>query len=127
MKISDRKTQLSTAFAVIFIALIFAPGAHANSRFHVVNQTGGNVKVIIYNGDDSSCDMANKEVGVQNEDTKSMGCAGGGKHRCKIRLKDTGTGNSICNTLKNTCTDFATIIHNNQTISLADDGSCTIE
>lgn len=75
--------------------------ADANPRFTVHNDTGGKVEVYIYNGDDHYCEYEDKIKTVSGGKSKTFGCNGNGKGRCKIRLKMNNY--KICKPNRDTC------------------------
>lgn len=90
--------------ALVFIAsasLLFTSTADANPRFTVQNDTGGKVEVYIYNGDDHYCEYEDKIKTVSGGKSKTFGCNGNGKGRCKIRLKMNNS--KICKPNRDTC------------------------
>ncbi|MEL7389344.1 MAG: hypothetical protein AAFN76_06145 [Pseudomonadota bacterium] len=81
--------------------LVFTLSAEANPRFKVENTTDSKIDVHIFNGDDTSCHTANVVRTVSSKETKSLGCKGNGKGKCKIKL--TSDDGRVCKDSRNTC------------------------
>lgn len=83
--------------AVAALLLAGASGiAQANSRFEVTNHSSTKLLVQVYNGDDAVCTLPNTVKNVAPYARKTMGCAGGGKHRCKVKVKAQGAEGKAC-------------------------------
>lgn len=83
----------------------FTLSAEANPRFKVENTTDSKIDVYIYNGDDTACHTAHSVGKVQGDETKSFGCKGNRKGKCKIKLWS--HGDRICTESRNTCSGHA--------------------
>ena len=81
--------------------LVFTLSAEANPRFKVENTTDSKINVYVYNGDDTSCHTANVVRTVESKETKSLGCQGHGKGKCKIKLSS--YDERVCKDSRNTC------------------------
>lgn len=103
------KTLMGLAVAAS-ASLVFSSTADASPRFTVHNNTKASLKVIIFNGDDSYCDLEEKVKTVSEGKSGTYGCSGNGKGRCKIRLKL--KGDEICKSDQNTCGGDGTKIDN---------------
>ena len=75
--------------------------ADANPRFTVHNDIGIKIEVYIYNGDDYYCEYEDKIKTVPGGKSRTFGCNGNGKGRCKIRLKM--DNRKICKPNRDTC------------------------
>lgn len=98
------KPLISLSLAVM-AGLFFTLNAEANSRFTVENTTWNKVKVEIFNGDDVECSIPAKSKTVYFRKTKTLGCAGGGKGKCKVRISV--KGKQLCKSEKKTCSKSA--------------------
>ena len=98
------KPLISLSLAAM-AGLFFTLGAEANSRFTVENTTWNKVKVEIFNGSDVECSIPAKSKTVFFRDTKTLGCAGGGKGKCKVRISV--KGKQLCKSEKKTCSHSA--------------------
>ena len=98
------KPLISLSVAAI-AGLFFTLSAEANSRFTVENTTWNKVKVEIFNGNDVECSIPAKTKTVFFRDTKTLGCVGGGKGKCKVRISV--KGKQLCKSEKNTCSKSA--------------------
>lgn len=96
---------LNTLALTIVAGLFFSLSAEANPRFKVENTTDSKVDVFIYNGDDTSCHTALMVRTVKAKQTKSFGCKGGGKGKCKIKLSS--HDERACKESRNTCSGRA--------------------
>jgi len=96
---------LISLFLLAMAGLFFTLSAEANSRFTVDNTTWNKVKVEVYNGDDTECSITLKPKTVFFRKSKTLGCAGGGKGKCKVRLSI--KGKQLCKSEKNTCSKSA--------------------
>lgn len=112
--------------ALIGLATVLAAtSASANSRFTVKNTGSQKVLINIFNGDDDLCIAESKHhtVGAGNE--QSMGCEGGGKDHCKVRVsieKD-----QVCLGENDGCGDNAVVLPNHATLTVPEGGeSCKI-
>ena len=86
-------------------ALAVSPIAEASPRFTVVNDTKDSVKVMIFNGGDTICDIYAKKKTIAAGETKTYGCTGNGKGQCKVVPR--ARGEDICGDLVNTCSGYA--------------------
>lgn len=98
------KPLISLSFAAI-AGLFFTLSAEANPRFKVENTTDSKIDVYIYNGDDTSCHTALVVRTVKGKETKSFGCKGNGKGKCKIKLFS--DDERACKESRNTCSGRA--------------------
>ncbi len=96
---------LISLFLAAMAGLFFTLSAEANSRFTVENTTWNKVKVDVFNGDDTECSITLKPKTVFFKKTKTLGCAGGGKGKCKVRLSI--KGKQLCKSEKKTCSKSA--------------------
>ena len=85
--------------------LFFTLSAEANPRFKVQNTTDSKIEVFIYNGDDTACHTALVVRQVKGKQTKSFGCKGNGKGKCKIKLSS--HEERACKESQNTCSGRA--------------------
>lgn len=115
-----RSKPLTTLAATIAIGLGFAltasPSAEASPRFTVVNEADASIKILIFNGDDSSCDIYAKKKTISSGKTETYGCTGNGKGRCKIVLRD--DGRDICTKLGDTCGEYAIKVEGKSTVKI---------
>ena len=107
---------VATGFA---LGLVFAasPTAEASPRFTVANDTKTSVKVLIFNGDDMSCDIVAKKKSLSSGKTNTYGCAGNGKGKCKIVVRT--DGHDICDKLTNTCDGDAIKVPDGSTLKIS--------
>ena len=98
------KPLISLSFAAI-AGLFFTLSAEANPRFKDENTTDSKLDVYIYNGDDTSCHTALVVRTVKGKETKSFGCKGNGKGKCKIKLFS--DDERACKESRNTCSGRA--------------------
>ena len=96
---------LTAVFICVFAGFFFTAIAEASPRFTVENTTWNKVKVEIFNGDDTECSITLKPKTVFFRKTKTLGCAGGGKGKCKVRLSI--KGKQLCKSEKKTCSKSA--------------------
>ena len=99
---------------------LFTMAAEANPRFTVENTTWSKVKVVIYNGDDSLCTVSFKKKPVLWRKSKTLGCNGAGKGRCKVQFSI--DDKQICGSEKNTCDDKAIKIEGGSTVKISQNG-----
>lgn len=85
--------------------LFFTLSAEANPRFKVENSTDSKIDVYIYNGDDTACHTAHSVGKLLGGETKSFGCKGNFKGKCKIKLWS--YGDRVCTESRNTCSGRA--------------------
>lgn len=83
--------------AAFCVALI----AEASPRFTVQNDLGRDVEVYIYSGDDTYCGSNEKYKTVPGGKSRTYGCSGHGKGKCKIKLR--AHDKKICRSDRNTC------------------------
>lgn len=81
--------------------LFFTLSAEANPRFKIENATDKKIKVHIYNGDDTVCHTTASQGKVMPGNTKSFGCKGNGKGKCKVKLFSGSKRH--CRNDRNTC------------------------
>jgi len=97
--------MLNTAFPCLAIAtvagLFLTPIAEASPRFTIENNTDRTVKIDIYSGDDTSCLDNEKRRSVGPFKTKTFGCTGDGKGKCKVQFSVDSV--AICGKQENTC------------------------
>jgi hypothetical protein len=121
---------MAAAAATAFF--ITAP-AEANSRFTIDNHTSVRVHLDVFNGDDPSCVIQAKDKQAKAGEEKGIGCAGGGKQRCKVQLFwMTNQGwKAICKDMYDGCKGESMILDNNArlTVTETDDGGahCNIK
>jgi len=99
--------------------------ALANSRLTMKNNSAGRVTVDIYNGDDSVCAFPAKTKYVEAGETQGMGCAGGGKHRCKVKIQGPSGKWEPCNDKFDTCDSSATKVPNHATLVYDQNYNCS--
>ena len=95
-------TKLTLATAA---GLFFTFGAEASPRFTIENKTERTIKVDIYSGGDTSCLDSEKGRSVPPYKTKTFGCTGNGKGKCKVQFRVDSI--SICGKQENTCSGNA--------------------
>ena len=98
-------------------ALAASPTADASPRFTVVNDTKASIKVMIFNGGDTSCDYYTKKKTIAAGKTNTYGCTGNGKGQCKV-VPRTG-GEDICDDLVNTCSGYAIKVAGDSTLKIS--------
>ena len=74
--------------AILALSLTTAFPIWADTDFTVQNESNDKLEVDVYNGDDSVCWVPLKTVTVDANETKKTSCDGGGKHRCKVVVRD---------------------------------------
>lgn len=110
-----QRARIIVGFSAVAVLIGFlAQAAEANSRFKVRNTLEKSIAVVIYNGDDGVCSFSSKlsakEVGSKG--SRSMGCKGGGKHRCKVSIAVAGDTKNPCSDSNDTCDRDALIVPN---------------
>ncbi len=127
MTMYHKTRPLISLVSALTIAAFLAPiQASANSRFHVQNDGSENVLVNIFNGDDILCSAEAKHKTIHPGETQSMGCVGGGKHRCKIRVSI--DKEQVCMNLNNACGDTTINIKNHAELKVPENsGNCSIQ
>jgi hypothetical protein len=70
--------------------------AQANSRLEVTNYSSIKLRVQVFNGDDAVCTLPNTVKIVSPYGHETMGCAGGGNHRCKVKIEAPYTSGKVC-------------------------------
>jgi hypothetical protein len=76
------------AASLVILTMAFSNAAFANSCFTVRNDTSIKFLTEVYNGDDNVCSSMAKDKWTKPGHSEGIGCAGGGKHRCKINIRD---------------------------------------
>ena len=108
------------------LVLLIANQAAANSRFTVQNDSDRKVTIGIFNGDDGTCTVSIKVKSVNSGETESYGCAGGGKHRCKLSFQYGSSNSSACDDLYDTCQSQTVKVANGETVVITDLQDCRI-
>lgn len=98
-------------------SLLFTTDAEASPRFTIHNDAPSQVKVFIFNGDDSDCILEEKVKTVSSSKSNTVGCSGHGKGRCKIRVKY--KGEEVCKKNWNTCSNEATKIDDGGAVTVS--------
>jgi len=120
-----------TALTLATVAgLALSLDASATSRFTVDNVTDNKVDVTIFAGGDASCTIPEKVKSVPSGNTRTFGCTGNGKHRCKATFHIKGT--RICGDDYNTCaSDGGLRVKNGKTVVIEGDEwdgySCSVD
>lgn len=108
--------------------LLFAASADASPRFTIENTTDSKVEVDIFNGDDAVCYSHAKDGKILPGKTKSFGCKGNGKGRCKVKLYS--NYRPICRDERDTCDGKAIKLQGGSTTKIVvrrDKTGCDIE
>jgi hypothetical protein len=110
--------------------------AAAKSQFTVDNRSASRVRISVFDGDDSVCEIEKKEVSVSSGGNRSIQCPGGGKSRCKIIVEAYNTETKgqtvyICKNInRKACgTKAIRIIKDDQTLTVtgrSGDFSCEV-
>lgn len=98
-------------------ALAVSSTAEASPRFTVVNDTKASIKVMIFNGGDTTCDVYAKKKTIAAGETKTYGCTGNGKGQCKVVPR--AGGEDICDKLTNTCSGYAIKVAGDSTLKVS--------
>lgn len=123
------KIRILTGIFALALTATFAGNTLANSRFTVQNQSAEELNINVFNGNDSICAAEAKHHHVDPGKEEGMGCEGGGKHRCKVRvnIKLDGNWEQGCVGLNNGCGDDTIILHNHATLVVGEGGkNCKI-
>ena len=111
----------STSLALAAAAgLFFASSAEANPRFTIENTTDQKVRVHVYNGGDVECTSKAKGKTVGPEKTKTFGCTGNGKGKCKLKIY-VGPA-PICDGQENTCGKTAIKVDGGASVKISRNG-----
>lgn len=91
-------------------------GAEASPRFTVENTLKTDVEIYIFAGNDTYCGSHEKYKKLPAGKTRTYGCSGHGKGKCKIKLEvHTET---VCRSDRNTCSKSAIKMEDGSTISV---------
>jgi hypothetical protein len=117
--------QIVVVAAALVTLGLSADPARANSRFLVKNEGATEVLINIFDGDDTMCVSEAKHHTVGPGDERGMGCVGGGKQRCKVRVstKQDGKWKQACMEQNNGCGDTTVILPNDATLVVPDGGT----
>ena len=118
-------THLAVAAAA---ALCIAATAQASPRFTVENTSDDTIDVHIYSGGDTLCTHEEKTKKVSPGETKTIGCNGNGKGKCKVQFYF--DIDQICKSARNTCDGKAIKLEGGATTKISWDGNkfrCAID
>lgn len=84
----DLNGKVALLAGALLLLMLANPAEAADaSRITVDNQNSLKLLLNLFDGDDGACALEAKRKTVQPGTQKAMGCAGGGKKRCKVQVK----------------------------------------
>lgn len=126
---SRHKKAMAALAATLALLTLWAPGeAAAKSRFTIQNDTSALLRFYVFSGSDAACSSTEKQGSIESEESRSIGCSGQGKGRCKLQVQRRDKGPFVCENLntKPCGLGHALIVPDGSLIVVGQDKKCTI-